>query len=142
MPSCLSAREHIWIPFMRTNLSVGPDTILIGHSSGAIAAMRYAMQYQVAGLVLVATYESTLGLAMERRSEYFDTLWDWAAIKRNAGFIIQVGGQRQCARGPRRSRTATEASLARPLPPPPPPPSVPRARSLPPPPTHGSGRAA
>jgi hypothetical protein len=42
--------------------------------------------------VLVATYETSLGLASEKRSEYFDTPWDWDAIKANAGFIIQVGG--------------------------------------------------
>jgi hypothetical protein len=91
MPNCWGAREHIWIPFMRNNMSIGADTVIVGHSSGAIAAMRFAQQYKVAGLILVATYETTLGLAMERRSEYFDTPWDWAAIRRNAGFVIQVG---------------------------------------------------
>ena len=62
--------------------------------------MRFAQKHKVAGIVLVATYETTLGLGGERRSEYFNTPWDWAAIKQNAGFVIQVGGQRRCARGP------------------------------------------
>ena len=43
-----------------------------------------------AGIVLVSTYYTTLGLAMEENSEYFRTPWDWAAIRKNAGFVIQV----------------------------------------------------
>ena len=93
-------RESIWIPFMENDLAIDPSTVVVGHSSGAIAAMRFAQKHKVAGIVLVATYETTLGLGGERRSEYFNTPWDWAAIKQNAGFVIQVGGQRRCARGP------------------------------------------
>ncbi|KAI8463459.1 MAG: hypothetical protein J3K34DRAFT_443854 [Monoraphidium minutum] len=89
MPACSSARESVWIPFMRDELRAAEDTVIVGHSSGAIAAMRFAQKYKVAGIVLVATYNSTLGLAMEERSEYFRTAWDWSAIRANAGFIIQ-----------------------------------------------------
>ena len=85
---------------MENDLAIDPSTVVVGHSSGAIAAMRFAQKHKVAGIVLVATYETTLGLGGERRSEYFNTPWDWAAIKQNAGFVIQVGGQRRCARGP------------------------------------------
>ena len=45
----MRAREHIWIPYMRDVLRVRNDTIIVGHSSGAIAAMRYAQLYPVAG---------------------------------------------------------------------------------------------
>lgn len=36
----VTARESIWLPFMETELHCDEKTIIIGHSSGAIAAMR------------------------------------------------------------------------------------------------------
>ncbi|KAJ8794418.1 hypothetical protein J1605_003185 [Eschrichtius robustus] len=40
MPDPITARESIWLPFMETELHCDEETIIIGHSSGAIAAMR------------------------------------------------------------------------------------------------------
>ncbi|EDL28468.1 retinoblastoma binding protein 9, isoform CRA_c [Mus musculus] len=40
MPDPITARESIWLPFMETELHCDEKTIIIGHSSGAIAAMR------------------------------------------------------------------------------------------------------
>lgn len=34
------AREEIWIPFMEKQLNCNANTIIVGHSSGAEAAMR------------------------------------------------------------------------------------------------------
>ena len=34
---------------MERQLAVGPDTVVVGHSSGAVAAMRYAETHRVAG---------------------------------------------------------------------------------------------
>jgi hypothetical protein len=45
------------------------------------------------GLVLVAAGASDLGLSFEAKSGYFDTPWDWPAIRANAGFIIQLGSR-------------------------------------------------
>jgi len=42
MPDPVRARELIWLPFMQDELACGEDTIIVGHSSGAEAAMRYA----------------------------------------------------------------------------------------------------
>ena len=42
MPDPVYARENIWLPFMEKELGCGPDTIIVGHSSGAAAAMRFA----------------------------------------------------------------------------------------------------
>ena len=42
MPDSVRARELIWLPFMQDELACGEDTIIVGHSSGAEAAMRYA----------------------------------------------------------------------------------------------------
>jgi hypothetical protein len=41
----------------------------------------------------VAAYSNDLGNSHEARSGYFDTPWDWAAIRANAGFIIQLGSR-------------------------------------------------
>ena len=50
-----------WLPFLENDIGVGADTVLLGHSSGAEAAMRFAEDHAVAGLVLVAACHSDLG---------------------------------------------------------------------------------
>lgn len=54
MPDPITARESIWIPFMREQMQCGEDTVIIGHSSGAEAAMRFAEKYKVKGIILVS----------------------------------------------------------------------------------------
>ena len=93
MPDPVYARETIWLPFMEKELGCGPDTIIIGHSSGAVAAMRYAETRRVAGIVLVSAYTTDGGDETERTSGYFGRPWDWDAMKRNAGFIIQFASK-------------------------------------------------
>lgn len=83
------ARESYWIPFLKDNLHAGEDTILVGHSSGAIAAMRFAENNQLLGSVLVGTYHTDLGMSTEKESGYFNRPWNWEAIMRNQKWIIQ-----------------------------------------------------
>ena len=45
--------------------------VLVGHSSGAQAALRYAEKYAVDGIVLVSATYSDLGDAHERASGYY-----------------------------------------------------------------------
>jgi uncharacterized protein len=40
MPDPMRARKDIWLPFIKNDLKSDENTILIGHSSGAEAAMR------------------------------------------------------------------------------------------------------
>jgi len=47
------------------------NVILVGHSSGAQAALRYAELYEVHGIVLVSATYSDLGDAHERASGYY-----------------------------------------------------------------------
>lgn len=54
MPDPVVARETIWLPFMRDDMHCGEETIIIGHSSGAEAAMRFAEQYPVKGIIVVS----------------------------------------------------------------------------------------
>lgn len=49
MPDPVGARESVWLPFMKNELQCGEDTVIVGHSSGAAAAMRFAETERVAG---------------------------------------------------------------------------------------------
>lgn len=40
MPDPLAAREAIWLPYMENELGCDSETVIVGHSSGAQAAMR------------------------------------------------------------------------------------------------------
>jgi predicted alpha/beta hydrolase family esterase len=82
------ARSSIWLPFIE-ELGADEQTILIGHSSGAVAAMRYAESHSILGSVLVSACYTDLGEASERVSGYYDAPWDWAAIKSNQRWILQ-----------------------------------------------------
>jgi len=88
-PDNLLARESYWIPFLKDNLKADEQTILIGHSSGAIAAMRFAEQNKIIGSVLVGAYHTDLGSPAEIQSGYFDRPWNWNDICNNQQWIIQ-----------------------------------------------------
>lgn len=88
-PDPILARSSYWVPFIKNTLKPDENTILIGHSSGAIAAMRFAEKNQILGTVLVAAYHTDLGLENEKISGYFDTPWDFDAIRKNQKWIIQ-----------------------------------------------------
>jgi len=64
-------------------------TIVVGHSSGAVAAMRLAEQQKVLGIVLISACHTDLGLKSERIAGYYSRPWLWDAIKANAGWILQ-----------------------------------------------------
>lgn len=80
--------ENIWIPFIE-NLGTDANTILIGHSTGAIASMRYAENHKILGSLLVSTYYTDLDDAQEKESGYFGRFWDWEKIKNNQEWVIQ-----------------------------------------------------
>ncbi len=82
------ARRSYWISFLKS-LGANENTILIGHSSGALAAMRYAEDHQILGSVLVGPCMTDLGVESEKVSGYYDDPWQWEKIKKNQKFIIQ-----------------------------------------------------
>ena len=63
--------------------------MVVGHSSGAVCAMRLLETTKLKGVVLVATCHTDLGDENEKASGYFDRAWQWDEIKKNAGFITQ-----------------------------------------------------
>lgn len=92
MPDPKLARREVWIPHLHDGVSVGASDVLIGWSSGAVAAMRYAESYKLGGSILISPSYSDLGDDMERRSGYFDDAWDWQAIRSNQKQIALVYG--------------------------------------------------
>jgi predicted alpha/beta hydrolase family esterase len=88
-PDNIIAREKYWVPFLKDELKADDQTILIGHSSGAIAAMRFAEKDRLLGSVLVGAYHTDLGFPMEKQSGYFDRPWNWEKIVQNQNWIIQ-----------------------------------------------------
>src|SRR3989344_3267437 len=82
------AREIYWFPFIK-RLGADENTILIGHSSGAIAAMRFAEKNKILGSVLVGVYYTDFGDEGEKSSGYFNRPWDWNLIKKNQKWILE-----------------------------------------------------
>uniref|UniRef100_A0A0B6YAK9 AB hydrolase-1 domain-containing protein n=1 Tax=Arion vulgaris TaxID=1028688 RepID=A0A0B6YAK9_9EUPU len=91
MPDPITAKESVWLPFMEKELGCDQHTIIVGHSSGAEAAMRYAETHQVYGIVLVSACVTDLGIDNERASGYYNRPWDWEKIKVNSQIIAQFG---------------------------------------------------
>lgn len=83
------ARASYWIPFLENDLKVDQNTILVGHSSGAIVSMRFAEKHKIFGSILVGTYYTDLGYEKEKLSGYFDHPWNWEAIKKNQNWIVE-----------------------------------------------------
>ena len=87
-PNPILAREGYWLPLVK-KLMADKNTILIGHSSGAVASMRYSEKNKIMGSVLVGACHTDLGLAEEDVSGYYSKPWDRKAIKQNQKFIVQ-----------------------------------------------------
>lgn len=81
------ARSKYWLPFLKDKLKADNNTILVGHSSGAVAAMRFAEQYKILGSVLVGACCTDLGIDTEKQSGYYDKPWQWQKIKSNQKWI-------------------------------------------------------
>ena len=85
-PDNIKARAQYWLPHIE---SLGADerTILIGHSSGAVAAMRYAEKHRLLGSILVGVCHTDLGDSFEAASGYYETEWQWQRIRDNQQWI-------------------------------------------------------
>mmetsp|Transcript_25093 Transcript_25093/g.28920 ORF Transcript_25093/g.28920 Transcript_25093/m.28920 type:complete len:275 (+) Transcript_25093:2-826(+) len=74
-PDPNKARREKWIPFIHSLAerceSGEKNVILVGHSSGAQATLRYAEQYSIKAAVLVSATYSDLGDRNERESGYY-----------------------------------------------------------------------
>ncbi|MBI2125303.1 alpha/beta hydrolase [Candidatus Woesearchaeota archaeon] len=89
MPDADLARKEYWLPFIEEQLEEDEDSILIGHSSGAVAALRFAETHKLQGIILVSVCHTDLGDKHEKASHYFDESWQWDKIKQNVKWIVQ-----------------------------------------------------
>ena len=87
-PDGVLARKNYWLPFLE-KFNPDENTILIGHSSGAVAIMRYTENHNIFGSVLIAPCYTDLMLESEEASGYYNTPWNWDDIKKNQKWIIQ-----------------------------------------------------
>lgn len=87
-PDADLAREKYWIPFLKNELKADQNSILIGHSSGAVAAMRFAETNKILGSILVGAMHTDLGYEKEKISGYYERDWNWQAIKSNQQWIV------------------------------------------------------
>ena len=85
-PDNVKARAAYWLPHLE-ELGADEDTILIGHSSGAVAAMRYAETHQLLGSILVGVCHTDLGDGFEAASGYYREPWQWQKIRENQPWI-------------------------------------------------------
>lgn len=89
MPDNIMAKSSVWLAYMQNTLECNEETIIVGHSSGAVAAMRYAENHKLLGTVLVSPCYTDLDNELERMAGYYDTPWNWDTIKKNQQWIIQ-----------------------------------------------------
>jgi predicted alpha/beta hydrolase family esterase len=80
------ARREYWIPFLE-HLGADENTVLIGHSSGATASMRYAETHTILGSILIGACYSDMGIESEKASGYYDDEWQWDKIRANQKWI-------------------------------------------------------
>ncbi len=93
MPDSIIARATFWLPFLRDHVRVGQHDVVIGWSSGAVAAMRYAEDNKIRGSILVSpSYTDLGGDELEKQSGYYDKSWDWERIRANQSNIAVVWG--------------------------------------------------
>lgn len=81
------------MPFLRDEVGADNQTIIVDHSSGAVAAMRFAEQYKILGSVLVGACYTALGIENERLSVYYSRPWNWQQIKANQKWICLFASQ-------------------------------------------------
>lgn len=89
-PDSIIARKTYWLAFLKEHINAGPEDVLVGWSSGAVAAMRYAEMQQIRGSILVSPCYTDLHDALEQQSGYYDTPWNWEKIRANQTHITLI----------------------------------------------------
>lgn len=82
-PDSIMARAKYWIPFLGDHIKAGENDVIVGWSSGAVAAMKYTEIHRLFGSILISPSATDGGDELEEQSGYYDTPWNWDAIKKN-----------------------------------------------------------
>ena len=91
-PDSVIARSKYWLPFLKNYVKAGENDVIVGWSSGAVAAMRYAETNKLRGSVLISPYYDDLGDPLEKQSGYFNKTWKWKNIINNQSKIALIFG--------------------------------------------------
>jgi len=98
MPDPIICSESLWMPFILEKLEPFEIKIVVGHSSGALAAMRLAESEDIFKTYLVSPALSDGGCENERASGYYpDQMdgstrpWDWTKMLEHTSFIVYAG---------------------------------------------------
>ena len=83
LPDPINARAQYWLPYLKDHIAVTERDVLVGWSSGATAAMRFAERNRILGSLLISPHYTDLGSKFERQSGYFDDPWNWNQIRSN-----------------------------------------------------------
>lgn len=89
MPDPIEAKASIWLPHIEAQLESDVNSIIIGHSSGGVAALRYLENHKLLGVIIAGVNYTDLGYPEEKASGYYDLPWQWEKIKNNAEWIEQ-----------------------------------------------------
>lgn len=103
MPSPLAAEREIWLPFLLKKMNVNDGrTIVVGHSSGAVAALRLLEDVKIKCVVLVSACHTDLECLNEAKAHYYPPSecskaakcgdggpWKWDTIRKNCDWIVQ-----------------------------------------------------
>lgn len=92
MPDSIAARKQYWMQFLEEEMQATPQDVIIGWSSGAVCAMRYAETHKISALILIGPHYNDLGYEDEKLSGYFDDPWDWESIRNNVGKTLLFHG--------------------------------------------------
>lgn len=93
MPDPELAHKYIWLPHIKNQFKADENTIIIGHSSGGVAALRYLETEKLLGVIVVGVNHTDLGYEEEKESGYYSEPWQWKNIKSNAQWIVQFCSQ-------------------------------------------------
>jgi len=93
MPDPLLARKKVWLPQIKDVFGADESTVIVGHSSGAVATLRYLEENRLLGTILIGASYTDLGDVTEKLSGYYKSPWQWKKIKANAKWRVQFCSQ-------------------------------------------------
>lgn len=81
------------MPFLQRQCACDADTIVVGHSSGAVACMRLLESTRLRGAVLVSACHTDLGDAGERAAGYYSRPWQvsYTVLSSSIGRTVHLG---------------------------------------------------
>ncbi len=82
-PDSIIARSEYWLPFLKHHVRASGNDVIVGWSSGAVAAMRFAESNKIKGSVLISPCYTDLNDDLEKQSGYYSSPWNWEKIKNN-----------------------------------------------------------